>query len=67
MDRYTKTVLTVIAACLVIIAFRDVSIVSEVSADDPRSKRYIKRVIEDCSVYVYDISGGEGYGRINCY
>ena len=35
MDRYTKTILTVIATCLVIIAFRDVSVVSEVSADDP--------------------------------
>ena len=66
MDRYTKTILTVIATCLVIIAFRDVSVVSEVSADDPRSRSYIQWVIEDCSVFVYDISDDSGYGEINC-
>lgn len=66
MDKYTKAVLTVIAVCLVITTFRNITFISEVSADDPRSRSYIRRVIEDCSVYVYDISGDEGYGQIDC-
>ena len=66
MDKYTKAVLTVIAVCLVIITFRDAPLIPDVSADDPRSRSYIKRVIESCSVYVYDISSSEGYGQIDC-
>jgi len=32
-------------------------------------KRYVENIVEDCSVsgqvYVYDIFGSEGYGRLN--
>ena len=32
VDRYTKTVLTIIAACLVVIAFRGIGVVEKASA-----------------------------------
>jgi hypothetical protein len=66
MDKYTKAVLTVIAVMLVIIVTRDLPVVSEAVAGERRSTMSIKRIVESCTVYVYDIDQDEGYGQIDC-
>ena len=58
------TLLTVIAVCLVMITFK--LYVPDAQAEEPRSRSYIERIIEQCDVTGY-VDGDYLYtGDIDC-
>ena len=67
-DRYIKTVLTIIAICLVWIVARGtaprVYALAE-GGEPPLSRRQVERIVERCSIDGY-VDDGDIYGRIRC-
>ncbi len=68
-DHYIKTVLTVIAICLVWIIARDtaprVYALAE-GGEPPLSRRQVERIVERCSVDGSVDRDGYFFGRIDC-
>ena len=75
-DLYTKTVLTIIAGALVVLAFQNVTIVNEAQADKPNFNKFtnipintdgsinVKLITDQMDVNIKSIGGSSVYGEL---